>query len=157
MTSQNTNLNGSSIAHLSPEQQRTLLAKLLQERASVTSSVLDKPTRFEMSAGQQGLWYAYCRDPRATPFNVFLPSRIRSSLDLSALRQSIEFLAVRHESLRTTFTDTGGELRQVVHGRLQPEFKVVEVLHLRGDDWELQAIVAAESQRPFNLQARSCE
>ena len=121
MTSPKTDTRGASIASLTPQQQRALLADLLRERASLGFSVPTDPNRFELSFGQQGLWYAYCRDPQATPFNVFLPSRNRTRLDLKALHQAIDFLADRHESLRTTFSDVGGELRQTVHQQLRPD------------------------------------
>lgn len=138
------------IANLSPEQQRALLAELLRQRALKGDN---KATRaFSMSAGQQGLWYAYCRDPHATPFNVFLPTRIRSNLDLNALKNAIDFLTERHACLRTTFTDSSSELRQIVHEKLNPEFKVVDATHLRSDDSRMQELIVAESQRPFNLQ-----
>lgn len=148
MTSQNIDRNG-DVARLSPEQQRALLAELLRKRAA---GAMTASQEFPMSAGQQGLWYAYCRDPHATPFNVFLPSRIRSNLDLNALQKTIEFLANRHACLRTTFTDTGGELKQVVHASLPPEFKVFDATALSADSADLQTMVSAESQRAFNLQ-----
>ena len=152
MTLPKTDASESSIASLTSQQQRALLAELLRERASAGSSAPTTPKRFELSAGQQGLWFAYCRDPLATPFNVFLPSRMRTRLDLTALHRAIDFLAERHESLRTTFSDEGGELRQTVHQLLRPEFKVVDVSHLRADEVHLRAYLSAEAQRPFNLQ-----
>ncbi len=139
---------GSPISKLSPEQQRALLAELLRKRAMDAAG----PSSCPMSAGQQGLWYAYCRDPYATPFNVFLPARIRSNLDLNALQKTVEFLADRHACLRTTFTDKGGELKQVVHASLKPEFKVFDAKHLIAEEMQLQAMISTESQRPFNLQ-----
>ena len=141
-------MDDGTLSKLSPEQQRALLAELLRKRASATAATQSSP----MSAGQQGLWFAYCRDPHATPFNVFLPARIRSNLDLGALQKTIEYLADRHACLRTTFTDSGGEQKQIVHAKLAPEFKVIDATHLLGNEAELQTLVSAESQRPFNLQ-----
>ena len=62
------------LANLSPDQQRALLRQLLQQRAEAAK-------RFPMSEGQQGLWYAFRRDPSATTFNVFLPSRMREQVE----------------------------------------------------------------------------
>ncbi len=126
MTAPNNDLSGPSLADLTPEQKRALLAELLRRRAAQAENKAAVPSRFPMSVGQQGLWYAYCRDPHATPFNVFLPTRIRSNLDLGALRQSIEFLAIRHACLRTTFSDDDGQLQQVVHADLPPEFHFID-------------------------------
>jgi len=152
MTSQNVERSGADIASLTPEQQRALLAKLLRERAGEQETA-DCLKPFPMSAGQQGLWYAYRRDPQATHFNVFLPTRIRSKVDLAVLRKTIDSLAERHACLRTTFSDVAGDLNQIVHGRLPPEFKIVDVRHLAGEETQLQVLVLAQSQRPFDLQA----
>ncbi len=149
MNSPNADSKNSLIANLSPDQQRALLEKLLRERAAKNEKA-EKNT-FSMSVGQQGLWYAFCRDPHATPFNVFLPTRVRSHLDLTALQKSIELLTERHACLRTTFTGDGGDLRQIVHQKLNPEFKVIDATHLSDDELQLQAMVVAESQRGFNL------
>ncbi len=132
-----------SLSQLSLQQQRELLKKLLQQR-------LEEESEFPLSAGQQGLWYAYRRDPSFTPFNVFLPTRIRSPLDVHALRRAIEFLVERHPCLRTTFSDSAAQLRQRVHARLPPEFIVEDAA-----SWEMARIqerIQRESQRPFDLE-----
>ncbi len=131
------------LTSLSDSQQRQLLAKLLQEQARVGN-------RFPMSAGQQGLWHAYRRDPRLTAFNVFLPTRIRGPLSPRALEQSIQFIAKRHSALRTTFTDDGGQLSQIVHDDLFPEFACY-ALPGAADDLVRQR-VCEEVLRPFDLE-----
>ena len=107
-------------------------------------------TEFPMSAGQRGLWYAYRRDPHSTPYNVFLPSRLRSPLDTDALRRTIETVVERHPALRTTFADDGGLLRQRVHAALPPEFVVHDAA---GTDLEtLRETMLADAARPFDLE-----
>ncbi|TWT93745.1 non-ribosomal peptide synthetase [Stieleria varia] len=135
------NLNG-PIDGLTPEQKRELLRNLLQQR-SVASSC------FPMSLGQQGLWHAFRRDPNSTAYNVFLPSRIRSRLDIDALERSIVWLAQRHASLRTTFSAESGELKQTVHPQLAPEFTITDASG--ADDEALRALVLEQTQRPFDL------
>ncbi|MFK7734715.1 MAG: amino acid adenylation domain-containing protein [Pirellulaceae bacterium] len=133
----------SSLQHLTPEQQRELLAKLLRERSS-------KPNTYPMSAGQQGLWHAYRRDPNAVNFNVFLPTRIRSEFDLEALSKSIDWLTSRHGSLRTTFSDEHGELTQTSHAKLAPGFQIVPMPGATDDQLRAKALTYA--QQPFDLE-----
>jgi amino acid adenylation domain-containing protein len=107
-------------------------------------------TEFPMSAGQRGLWYAYRRDPQSTPYNVFLPSRLRSPLDIDALRRTIETVVERHPALRTTFADDGGMLRQRIHAALLPEFVVHDAA---GADLDtLRETMVADAARPFDLE-----
>jgi amino acid adenylation domain-containing protein len=145
-----------SLSKLSPAEKRALLARLLKQRAeaesnaeSVTAST--EPAKpFPLSSGQQGLWYAYRRAPKLTAYNVFLPSRLKSKLDLDAMRQSIEHLVGRHAALRTVFSESGEDHRpvQTVLATLPPEFQVFEA---PGDQAVLRQRVLAETQRPFDL------
>ena len=105
---------------------------------------------FPMSAGQRGLWYAYRRDPTSTPYNVSLPARVRSAVDVDALRRTIELVVERHPALRTTFSDEGGRLVQRVHPVLPPEFVVTDAAGLDLDT--LREAMAADAARPFDLE-----
>lgn len=133
-----------NLQDMSPEEQRALLARLLRQRATQDKS-------FPMSAGQQGLWHAYRRDPQATEFNVFLPTRIKSSVDVGAFTRSIQLLAARHASLRTTFSDRDGALLQTIHDALVPELRVVDLPS--ASDAEIQREIETEVARPFDLES----
>jgi amino acid adenylation domain-containing protein len=105
---------------------------------------------FPMSAGQRGLWYAFRRDPGGSSYNVFLPARIRSPLDVAALRRTIETVVDRHPALRTTFSDDRGRLLQRVHESLPPEFVVTDAA---GADLEaVRERMLADAARPFDLE-----
>ena len=137
-----------SLANLSPSQKRELLAKLLKDKAIRESG---SPDEFPMSAGQQGLWYAYRRDPDITAYNVFLPSRFRSRVDLVALRKTIQALVDRHASLRCVFAET--EVDRLPVGRIaaasDPEFLVIDASEM--NESQLQRSVLDQTQRPFDL------
>lgn len=127
---------------MNAEQKRALLKRLLQQRAAAEKT-------FGMSAQQAGLWHAFRRDPTATAYNVFLPSRVRSLLRKEKLVEAMRVLASRHHSLRTTFTDEGGQLKQTVQDTLHPEV----VFHAVGQ-WDTDRVreaVLSETQRPFDL------
>ena len=103
----------SALEGLSESEKRELLARLLREKAASAQKAAqdDAPSEFPLSAGQQGLWYASLRDPSLTAYNVFLSSRYRDPIDLTALEKTIEELARRHVALRTSFAESpsGGE------------------------------------------------
>jgi len=121
-------------------------AEPVRERAAATATV---GTVFAMSAGQRGLWYAYRRAPESDAYNVFIPIRVRSALDVDVLRRTLQLAVARHPALRTTFSDEEGELRQRVHDDLPPEFTVADAA---GRDLEaLRVALAADAVRPFDL------
>ena len=129
---------------MSEEEKRQLLAKLLAKKAQ-------EHKVFPMSEGQQGLWHAFRRDPTQTSFNVFLPTRVRSGLNLDALRQSIELIARRNPLLTATFSDAGGELLQTIHESRVPEFSVIDIPG--ADDAKIQQVAGAETLKAFDLES----
>ena len=105
---------------------------------------------FPMAAGQRGLWAAYRHHPTGTAYNVFLPTRVRSPLDLVALQQTMELVTQRHAALRTTFSDAGGEFTQQVHDSLPPAFSLIDARGLTTA--EVQASAATTAEEPFDLE-----
>lgn len=131
-----------------PDSKRLRLAELL--RAKIAQA-----REFPMSASQQGLWYAYRRNPLNTSFNVFLPVRMRTTIDLHALRETMQTLVQRHACLRTTFSDKSNRsnesvLLQRVHSEAAPEFRIVPAFHM--DDQALRHRLIEEAMRPFDLE-----
>ena len=86
------------IAGLSPAEKRALLAQLLRKKAGRSKSV------YPLSYNQQGIWFLYQLAPESTVYNVTFAARIRSDLDIPALRRAFQALVDRHPSLRTTFS-----------------------------------------------------
>ena len=62
-----------------------------------------------LSPGQKGLWFLQQLDPSSAAYNIARGVRVRSALDIGALRSAFQFLVERHGSLRATFSATNGE------------------------------------------------
>ncbi|HLH25147.1 MAG TPA: amino acid adenylation domain-containing protein [Chloroflexota bacterium] len=132
------------LAHLSPDEQRELLARLLREKGSATKSI------HRSSHTQRGMWVLHRLAPQSTAYNLGLSWRVRSPVDLRALERAFQALAARHAALRTTFALESGELVQVVHG-----YQAIPVARVDGGAWdedELSAQVAAAARQPFDLE-----
>ncbi len=133
----------SSKQPLTNEEKRVLLAQILRQRA-------EESRVFPMSFSQQGLWYAFRRDPLATSFNVFLPSRVRAKIDIEVLKKSFLLLVERHACLRTRFSDRQGSLLQIVEQNLPPEMHVLDTPGISHE--ALQERLIADAMRPFDLE-----
>ncbi|OYP36658.1 non-ribosomal peptide synthetase [Rhodopirellula sp. MGV] len=134
---------------LSSQEKRDLLARLLKEKAERESSA-NTGRWFPQSVGQQGLWFAFQREPRQTASNVFFPSRFRSPLDLVALKSAVDQMVRRHDVLRTVFNDDDdGQPVQRVVDELQPSFDVIDMPG--ATDETLRARMLAECTKPFDL------
>ena len=133
-----------TLAGLSLDEKRRLLARLLQEKAERSAGV------FPLSHGQRGLWFLYQMDRQSPAYNVCYPSRIRSPLDVEALRRALQTFIRRHPALRTTFEERDGELVQRVHESIPLPFEVVDA-----SSWSEETLrerFEAEAHRPFDLE-----
>jgi amino acid adenylation domain-containing protein/FkbM family methyltransferase len=76
-----------------------------------------------LSAGQQSLWFMHQIAPQSTAYNIAVPVRIASEVDIEALRLAFQALTDRHAMLRTTFSASYGEPFQRVHKNSQVHFE----------------------------------
>lgn len=132
------------IADLSPGEKRALLAKLLRKEASESQPF--QP----LSYNQQGIWFLYQLAPESMVYNVNFAARIRSDLDISALRRAFQALVDRHPALRTTFSVRSGKPAQRVHPKLAVHFVETDASAWEGE--VLKTRLLDEAYRPFDLE-----
>src|SRR5215510_7227767 len=128
----------------SMDEKRERLARLLRDKAKQTASSCP------LSYGQRALWFLHQLDPTSPAYNLMYAGRIRSTLDLPALRRTFQILVDRHPSLRTTYATHDGEPVQQVHDQFAASFETVDATNW--NETELRAHVAEEAHRPFNLE-----
>jgi len=108
-----------------------------------------------LSWAQQRLWFLDRLDPAASAaYHMLGAVRLRGVLDRTALRQTLDHLVVRHESLRTTFVTVAGEAVQVIgpagSGFALKERDLCTSVDVHG---ELQRLTAEEAATSFDLQS----
>jgi hypothetical protein len=114
-------------------------------RERAIQSVVSHPA----AHGQRALWFLHQSHPGSAAYNIVFSVRVRSAIDLPALRRSFQALVDRHPSLRTTFREESDRLVQRVHGYMPVCFTVhdrpgVDLRTLRKEIHEA-------SQAPFDL------
>jgi hypothetical protein len=137
------------IADLSPGEKRALLAKLLRQellRKAASESQSFQP----LSYNQQGIWFLYQLAPESMVYNVNFAARIRSEVDIPALRRAFQALVDRHPALRTTFSVHSGKPAQRVYQHLAVHF--VETDASAWDGEVLKTRLLEEAYRPFDLE-----
>ncbi|WP_372666088.1 non-ribosomal peptide synthetase [Amycolatopsis kentuckyensis] len=125
-----------------------VLAKRLRGRAATPARAFGRAGRgapLPLSAGQQRLWFLDRLDPDSAEYAVPLLLRLEGTLDVEALRRSLDALVARHEILRTTYTAEHNRPRQVIGAPAPVDLPVVE-----GD---LGTVLAEYVGRPFDLAA----
>jgi amino acid adenylation domain-containing protein len=108
---------------------------------------------FPASFAQQRLWFLDQYAPENPFYNVVTALRLTGSLNITALEQTFNEIAQRHETLRTTFAAVSGQPVQIISTACKINIKILELQHLPPEQRQTEAkkITAAESLRPFNL------
>src|SRR5712671_5867649 len=95
------------IADLSPAQRIALESALLQKHVpgqrKPSISKRRRPGSVALSFAQQRLWFLDRLVPNSSLYNIPKGLRLRGRLNLSALKDALDAMGARHESLRTTF------------------------------------------------------
>lgn len=107
------------------------------------------------SLAQQRFWVLDNIAPGNPALNMRACVRLAGRLDPALLRESLQTLADRHESLRTTFEQVEGEIRQVISPEIRLELPVTDLAVARADgqaaDAAIRDAVRKESSAPFDL------
>src|SRR5678815_1422828 len=82
------------ISRLTPEKKRALLEQLLREKAAKAASAA-------LSSGQERLWFLDRLEPNSPLYNIPTALRLTGELNEEALRDALNEIVRRHESLRT--------------------------------------------------------
>jgi amino acid adenylation domain-containing protein len=118
------------------------------------STTVDRPSHRRVrerpaSFGQRRLWLLDRLEPDAVAYNAVDARRLRGPLDIAALRAALDALVARHEALRTTFPERGGEPVQAILAPAPAAFELLD-----GDGLGQQGIAAlcrAQARRRFDL------
>ncbi|MCC6605387.1 MAG: non-ribosomal peptide synthetase, partial [Anaerolineae bacterium] len=133
---------------LSPDEQRALLQKLLQEKKA------KKPDKTAvLSFGQERLWFLHQLDSNNAAYNLRTAVRLQGHLDIAALSQSIQTVVNRHESLRTKIVADNGRAQQQIQPHLDVPLPITDLTGLTGavQETAVQQHSDAEAQAPFDL------
>jgi len=108
-----------------------------------------------LSFAQQRLWFLHRLDPESSAYNLPLALRLRGALCARTLERTVGEIVRRHEALRTTFGEAGGEPVQVVWAApaSPPAIPTVDLSGLPGHAREAQArrLAREEAWRAFDL------
>jgi amino acid adenylation domain-containing protein/non-ribosomal peptide synthase protein (TIGR01720 family) len=105
------------------------------------------------SFAQERLWFLDRLAPGKSVFNIPLMLRIAGDLSPSHLEWVLGELIRRHETLRTTFGERGGEPVQIVAPPGPWTLPMVDLAWVPQSAREMRRLAQAEVERPFDLEA----
>jgi hypothetical protein len=102
-----------------------------------------------LSTGQQALWFLYQLEPASAAYNVAIALRIHSAIDVPTLSEAVNATVVRHDALRSLFTDTDGVPCRIVRDSDLVRLTVRDVGPI--DDGQLRELAKQAAAQPFRL------
>jgi FkbM family methyltransferase len=130
--------------------------EVAREGAGLGSEPIGRVSRegdLPLSFAQQRLWFLYRLNPDSPAYNITTAVRFKGELNVTALRQSLDFMVERHETLRTTFSVRNRRPSQSVTPALKVSLPTVDLRELPPGEREdvMHGLVREESLRPFDL------
>jgi len=146
------------LAKLSPEKHDALM-NLLQHKG-ITDSQLPiiarrlTSNKFPLSSTQLWLWSLQQLAPNSSVYNLPAVVRLKGSLNVAALEQSLSEIVLRHEILRTAFPSIEGQPVQVISQNVALKLQVLDLRELSEleREGEAQRLALEQLEQPFDLE-----
>jgi hypothetical protein len=120
------------ISGLSLKEKRDLLAQLIEKQ--------NREPRYELlSLTQQRLWFFNQLEPNSSAYNIPVAYRLTGHLNINVLEQSLNEIVCRQEILRTTFTSTEVEPKQVISSNIELTLLITDLQELPPDEKQKKA------------------
>jgi len=113
----------------------------------------EPPFSFPASFAQERLWFLDRLESGGAAYNVPFGVRLRGALDPALLATGLGVLERRHESLRTTLVERGGEPVQRIQPPRDVVLPVVDLSGLAASAPPARRLARAEARRLFDLAA----
>ena len=130
-----------------------VLAKMQNSLLPPTAALVTRSTpslEYPLSSGQMALWFLHQLNPQSSAYNTFFAARIRSEVDVVALRRAFQMVSDRHVAIQVNFTRSNGQPVQRVRQNSQVFFAEIDATNWSQD--ELNEQLAKSVDRAFDLE-----
>ena len=136
------------------------LAKVVEESQRATQNIasLSIPATsrggdLPLSFAQARLWFLDQLEPNSSVYNLANGIRLKGTLRVGALEQSLNEIVRRHEALRTSFSMVEGQPIQVISSSFILPLPILDLSDLSEAEREVEAqrLADEENQRAFDL------
>src|SRR6266545_206780 len=145
------------VTSLSPEKQAILALRLRRKSPEVANEHIiprrKETDAYPLSFAQQRLWFLSQLEPESVFYNIRQAVRLTGRLHVGVLRQSLNEIVKRHETLRTRFDAIEGRPVQIIAPAQALPLPLIDLSELPERERETitQQLALEESSRPFDL------
>ncbi|MEA2174839.1 MAG: hypothetical protein QOD00_2431 [Blastocatellia bacterium] len=114
---------------------------------------VSRETNLPLSYAQQRMWILHQLDPDGAAYNIHAAVHLTGTLDVTALKGTLDEIIRRHEILRTVFQAVDELPVQVISASHELKMPLVDLSNLSGDELEREVHLLAreDSLKPFDL------
>lgn len=142
------------LKNLSPEQRNKLKAKLKEKGMTgagiETIAPAPQSESYPLSSAQKRMYTMYQVDRLSTVYNMPVVLLLKGSPDIPRLEEAFRRLIARHESFRTSFHITDGQLVQQVAPQVEFVLEYADASHLQTGSAEVEQMIR-EFVKPFDF------
>jgi amino acid adenylation domain-containing protein len=115
--------------------------------------VCEAHEHYELSHAQKRLWTLYRLEPHSYAYNIPMAFWLEGEIDMAAMSQSVEFVARRHEILRTNFMLVEAKPKQHIHpvGTISFPLGITDLRNEPDAGKKLDRLLNAAAAEPFDL------
>jgi len=137
------------IANLSPEKKELLLRRLAEKQLTQENKIVrnNDCNSYPASFTQTRFWFLNQLEPDSPVYNMPKALKFSQELKIENIKQALNQIITRHETLRTTFRSENGELKQIIAENWSLELPIINLTE--EDNFEKLATEIIE--KPFNL------
>ncbi|HET9380981.1 MAG TPA: amino acid adenylation domain-containing protein [Streptomyces sp.] len=143
--------------HRSVAAQAALIAGSAAAPSASPLARVPRGERHVLSFAQERMWFLHMLAPDTGSYNIPVLIRLAGPVDAGVMERAVTSLTARHEMLRTTFVQEGGEVFQRVRDDLPVPYEVRDLGALAGEAARDEAarLVREISSTPFHLEEDS--
>lgn len=144
---------GRRIAQLSPEKRALLEQRLRTRRPATARSIPRRPQSgpSAQSFAQQRLWFVDQVEPGNIAYNSSRIYKLDGAVDAAILEKSFAAIVQRHEALRTTLREAGGQPVQIIAPSIDIPLSIVDLQDLPGSERMSQALERIKQARRLSF------
>ena len=142
---------------LSAEKQAALVESMKRGSSEIFTSGMIPPRPqgepIPLSFAQERLWIWAKLNRDSVAYNMSHVAQITGRLNVNGISQSLNEIVRRHESLRTNFAGSDGQVVQVIAPIRRLELPIIDLGRLSAAEWEAEArrLASEDGRRPYNL------
>lgn len=142
---------------LSPQQLKVLMSKMGKEKKELPKMAKNPESNYSLTSAQKRMWFLSKLDSDSFLYvnPIALRLKTKASFELDLYIKSFTLITDRHEIMRTSFSNKGGQVFQIIHDHVPVDIKKIDLRSFNESDQKemIENFLSKEGQTTINVEA----